>query len=469
MIPICKRVVCALLAVAVFCGDVAGAKNEAAAPAKIETVQQAIAALKAAGIIYVEDTATPESQQKTALADLNQTVKTNTLTSLRSLTPIDKKPKLSKELLEHFTAFQQGREALKDYPYIEAIIHLYKFRRDKLKRFPAGALEPFYAVAECRPKNIPLLVQACYRLLPEHEITMLLATGEKPIEKDEDGETALHAAARCCLEPKTLRMLIRAGASVTETNKDGYTPLHLAAQAGANAQTLRTLFQAGKPPKPGDLETTSALGNSLLPGITPVLAAMESCTPESVQELVRAGLDIYEQNSRGYTALHILSLNERLTPALLKMFAKKKDFVREKCIGERSRSALLMALPWMDEPLLEAFIAADAKCVSAMDADKRNCLHYLMSNKKATPKMLQTVLKAVNKLKMQYYINMKDSPQGWTPLHCAVYYACPANMVKMLISSGANMRIKDKDGRTPYVNSDGRIQRSTNRSESATR
>ena len=419
MIHICKRVVCALLAVATLCGDLAGAKGKVEAPAvaAIETAQQAINALKEAEIIRTE--------KKDARVLSQWMPKSN-----------GKAPELSKTLLKHFEAFQKSQEELKDYPYVETVMRLFKCRYDKQKRFPTGALEPFYAIADCRPKNIPLLVQACYRPMPEHEIKTLLAAGEKPNAKDADGDTALHAAARCCLGAKVLQMLIKAGASVNVANNDGYTPLHLAAQAGADAKSLRVLLDAG-----ANQKATAPFSDV---GVTPGMAAMESCTAKSLNELVKAGMDLNVAGVgfRGASVTPLMILCQvGITVEELAVFRKAGVNLNARCFTSRMTPALL-ALCHADEKLVRAF--ADAKAdFTIVDANGQTSLHDLCSNMQVTPGMFDIVYKS------QKNVNAVDNLSKQTPLHIIARRSGSVEVAKRLLKAGAKKDMKDRNGKTP--------------------
>ena len=401
-----------LAAVVVICGMLAGAKEaEEAEPSGITTAQQAIQALKEAGIIYV-------GKRKEAR-----------VRSFYCVRDDEKAQGLSKELMAHYAAFQKGSETLKDYPYIETIIQLFKYRQNKQAKFPAGALEPFYA-AGCRPKGIPLLTQACYRPRPEKEIKALLKLGANPNDKDADDENALHTAARCKLGAKVLQTIHKAGADINAANKHGYTPLHLATQAGSDETSLRTLLKAGADPKAQTTEKAK---------LPPVMVAMESCTLKSITAMMKAGLDLNEKNASGFNALSMLG-EQNITPEEMALFLKAGINLNEK-LGTVGSTPATMMLMKADEKLLRALLAAKAD-FSMVNNHGRNALHYLVLNKKLTPAMLDLMLKEQKK------VNTVDKLNQHTPLHLAILCGCSAEIVKKLLDAGANKNLKNWENKT---------------------
>ena len=403
-----------VLAALLACGEFAGAKGKAKAvppsPTIIETVPAAIAALKSAEIIR-----TTEPQE-------------SVLAKWRAPGEEKNAVEKSKKLLAHF---ENKKEDLKDYPYIEEIIHLFHYRRNKQSRFPAGVLEPFYAEPTCRPKNMPLLVQACYRPFPEHEIKLLLAGGENPNAKDADGDTALHAAARCCLSAKVLRALIKAGARVNEPNNDGYTPLHLAAQAGADEKSLRVLLEAG-----ADQQVLSSRKSGMK--MIPVMMAMECCTVQSLQDMVNAGMDL-NAKANNCNALYLLC-QRGISAEELAVFLQAGVDVNERFSFFRISPAIL-ALCRADEKVVRALLAAGAD-FTMTDATKQTALHYLASNEHATSAMFELVHN------VQKDVNAVDSQQD-TALHAAAFWGGSAEIVKCLLKAGTNKEARNKKGKTP--------------------
>lgn len=401
----------ALLACGGFSEAKVKAKTVAASPATIKTVPEAIAALKAAEIIRTAE------QQESVLA------------KWRAPGENKKAVEMSKKLLAHL---ENKANKPQDYPCIEEIIHLFHYRSNKHGRFPTGALEPFFAVPACRPKNMPLLVQACYRPLPEREIKLLLTKGENPNAKDADGETALHAAARCCLGAKVLRALIKAGARVNEPNNDGYTPLHLAAQAGADEKSLRVLLEAG-----ADQQVLSSRKSGMK--LTPVMMAMECCTLQSLQDMANAGMDLNAKANMNCNALYLLC-QRGISAEELAVFLQAGADVNERFFIFRVSPAVL-ALYRADEKLVRALLAAGAD-FTMTDASKQTALHYLAGNEQATSAMFELVHN------VQKDVNAVDS-QLYTPLHTAAFWGGSAELVKCLLKAGANKDARTKKGKTP--------------------
>ncbi|KAM3073881.1 hypothetical protein ACMFMG_008499 [Clarireedia jacksonii] len=87
-----------------------------------------------------------------------------------------------------------------------------------------------------RTREIPLhdLMYCVQRSRPIHIllVDLLLDYGADVNDTDQDGNTALHFAAKVLTEIKVTQYLVSRGASVTIANHEGETPLHVAARGG---------------------------------------------------------------------------------------------------------------------------------------------------------------------------------------------------------------------------------------------
>ena len=179
-------------------------------------------------------------------------------------------------------------------------------------------------------------------------VRVVLAEGADANERDADGTTALHHAARIgALE--VAELLLAAGAEVDARTRYGVTPLALAAASGS-PELLTRLIEAGADPDATSREGQTVLMNAALNGTPATIetllqhganvnaaeqfrgqtalmwAAAKGNTP-AVTALVQAGADISAESSAGFTAFLFAVRENRIEAAreLLEFGANVED------------------------------------------------------------------------------------------------------------------------------------------------
>ncbi len=121
-------------------------------------------------------------------------------------------------------------------------------------------------------------------------VRWLLRAGADPAAADNEGFTALHAAAQQDDDMVVTSMLAHPGIQTSPANQHGLTPLHLAALRG-NADAVGCLIM-----RDASLEAEDREGDR------PLHMAALGRSPEAVMFLLAAGADRRARNSCGQTA-----------------------------------------------------------------------------------------------------------------------------------------------------------------------
>ena len=206
--------------------------------------------------------------------------------------------------------------------------------------------------------------------------------------KQQEGESALHAAARNN-DVSMVEDLLSKGCSREEFDSKGWTPLHIAATRG-NLEVLRCLVA-----HPGNINVASEQMNKE----TPLGLAAEYDKAEAIEILAAAGATIDARNSCDYTPLMVAALEgcSSAVKTLIELGAEIN--------GHNSfESALLLLCGRMNE-------------------------------KEARLEILQMMLDA------GAYPDGIENPVGWTPLHKAAEWSDEA-IISTLIAGGANVNAK---------------------------
>ena len=206
------------------------------------------------------------------------------------------------------------------------------------------------------------------------------------------GNTPLHRAAKAG-HADAVAVLLEAGADPNVRNNKIITPLHYATEAGVN-QAIFALLSVGADPNVPDINGNSALHQ-----------AVKQSNAEAVQALLASGSSLNAQNKNGQTPLHISARYGRAEHMEILL-----DYGADLSLTDRDGKV----------PLHHAVLAGDVETVSALLA------------KGSDP-------------------NARDF-NGSTPLHSVAlpYYAQgdPGGVIAVLLESGAEKDIKDKDGIT---------------------
>ncbi len=188
-----------------------------------------------------------------------------------------------------------------------------------------------------RPGPLPVLTAICLALAPAFSpagaplldavlggdiaaVRATLAQGADANERDSDGTTALHHAARLgALE--IADQLIAAGAEVDAGTRYGITPLALAAASGG-AELVTRLLAAGADPGATSREGQTVLMNAALNG-----------TPAMIETLLSHGANVNAaEQFRGQTAL-MWAAAKGNTAALTTLLAAGADISAESAAG----------------------------------------------------------------------------------------------------------------------------------------
>ena len=116
-------------------------------------------------------------------------------------------------------------------------------------------------------------------------------------ERDNDGNTVLHAAALYG-DVGVIERLLREGADIEARNNSGLTPLHLAAIQD-NEDNVKILIRNG-----ADLNAEARDGRTSLMSVASHGYSRGWVGGSCAEVLIRCGADIHRKNKYGFTALH---------------------------------------------------------------------------------------------------------------------------------------------------------------------
>ncbi|GAB2504056.1 ankyrin repeat domain-containing protein [Lysobacter humi (ex Lee et al. 2017)] len=213
---------------------------------------------------------------------------------------------------------------------------------------------------------------------PEAVMT-LLSNGADPRQRDADGNTALHFAARST-DPGVAALLRDAAAELEAINREGLSPLGMACAAG-NWRVAKFLLERGAKPEP--------------PGGQPALiaaAAHEDDDPAGVQLLLRHKARVDAKDPQGRSALHAAAFAGHVEIVLALLDAGADPTLAD----AQGRTPLMEAargghLEVVDE-LLRHLPDGGAAQAMRVDATGRSLLALACEAEGATPALIERLL-----------------------------------------------------------------------------
>uniref|UniRef100_A0A674NCS5 Protein phosphatase 1 regulatory subunit 16A n=1 Tax=Takifugu rubripes TaxID=31033 RepID=A0A674NCS5_TAKRU len=243
---------------------------------------------------------------------------TSHLELIQELQQLDKVPSL-----ERLRAAQKRRtQQLKRWAVYEKEMQSKKRKADKKTR-NVNSLQYEHKKHVSFAASVALL-EASARNDPE-EVRYLLTNNVSPDLCNEDGLTALH---QCCIDnyEEMVKILLDRGANVNAQDNELWTPLHAAATCG-HAGLVKILIAHGADllavnsdgnmpydlceddPTLDIIETAMANRGITQEMINETRASTERHMLEDIQELLRQGEEVNQQDSQGATLLHIAAAN----------------------------------------------------------------------------------------------------------------------------------------------------------------
>ncbi|XP_071349730.1 protein phosphatase 1 regulatory inhibitor subunit 16B [Trachinotus anak] len=243
----------------------------------------------------------------------------NHLELIQELQQLDKVPSL-----ERLRAAQKRRtQQLKRWAVYEKEMQNKKRKADKKGR-NANNLQQIESKRHVSFAASVALLEASARNDPD-EVRYLLRNNVSPDLCNEDGLTALH---QCCIDnyEEMVKILLDRGASVNAQDNELWTPLHAAATCG-HAGLVKILIAHGADllavnsdgnmpydlceddPTLDIIETAMANRGITQEMINETRASTERRMLGDIQELLRQGEEVNQQDSQGATLLHIAAAN----------------------------------------------------------------------------------------------------------------------------------------------------------------
>ena len=284
------------------------------------------------------------------------------------------------------------------------------------------------------------------------------------------GPRPLHTAVQSARDPATITVLLEAGAAVHGRNEEDHTPLHHAAKKGTPA-IVRTLLEAGAQ------VDMRASGFNVDWGWdwTPLhLAAESNPDPEVVRVLLEAGADAGARGYYGQTPLHMAASNKNPAVTALLLEAGADVNVRE-WMGRTPLHAAAAANgnPAVIDLLLEA--GADLHTVGSYaeeyvriysPLDGVTPLHEAAASN-PNPAVVTALVRAGSEVNTgrppdaaavpiehagtfltEIAIRNIRDPGQTSPLHLAALSNRNPAVIEALVSLGADMELRGRDGRT---------------------
>ena len=251
--------------------------------------------------------------------------------------------------------------------------------------------------------------------------SVLVACGAKLDVEDFDGDTPLYVA---CLDGHNCvaSILIAAGASLLIAGRDCFTPLHIACENG-HTSTAMLLLEAGFPINIRDDKSVTALHTACAAGNTETAAA-----------LVKSGADMTLGDKSGRTPLHAASSNGHTETAAM-LLASGADWTATARRG--------------DPPLLVAITFNHLSCVQLLSSYGASRTFTLVSTDDVRPQIDAEVL--ARSRGHQPIVEWLLESRLWnSPLHHLV--ALEPSRARALLRAGASLSVcAAPNGPTPLA------------------
>ncbi|KAL8600993.1 hypothetical protein ACOMHN_030650 [Nucella lapillus] len=305
---------------------------------------------------------------------------------------------------------------------------------------------------------LPIPTMALSLTLTEHSLKLTLCrdhwylalrllTDTECGEKDQQGNTTLHIAARTG-EDDILRTIIRSGASLTPHNKKGLTPPQVDEKLRKNREAQRRVMEDSRGPD--------------------LLVAARDGDVESVKVLVCQGASVSCEDSARNTALHLACRHGHCHIVTLLLQVK----ARPDAVNAERQTPLHVACGWGHLTAAKMLLDHGAD-VRAPDCRRWAPLHEACrggfpdiaalliehgADAKGEDRAELTPLylacegghtpTAQRLLQARAHVNRRNGPEGRTALHVACLSGHSA-LVSLLLHHRADVRLKDASGRRP--------------------
>ena len=250
-------------------------------------------------------------------------------------------------------------------------------------------------------------------------VQVLIDAGADIETKDGLGRSPLHVASFSG-ELTTMTKLVEAGADVRATDSERYTCLMFAAVSG---HTDAVRYLAGLPEV--DLNQQSEDGHTALH------FAVERKHPDVVQVLINMGTDIETKNDKGHSPLHEASISGELTT--VKMLVEAGADVRA---TDSERTTCLMFAAHSGHTDAVRYLAGLPEVeLNQQSGDDRTALHVAVERE--NPDVVQVLIDAGANIEIK-------NDEGRSPLHVASFVGEVATMTK-LVRAGADVCSTDSE------------------------
>ena len=270
-------------------------------------------------------------------------------------------------------------------------------------------------------------------------LLLLIECGAPLDATDEVGWTLLHQAV-CYENTEFIDALLARNFDINIKGKhDGRTPLHVAASKGVNitkylldkGADVNAVNNYGDTPLFGAVEDNNKIAKEILKGNNK-LNALQKESMELIRLLLSKGADINHKTNYGTTVLHF-AIQEKNTALIKFLVGKGADInIRNK----KNQSAIYLAALNNQMDVVLFLLEKGA------EIDQKSAYMLLPAAAKNGNLALTESL-----LEQKLNVNHKNA-NGNTALHEAAA-AGKLEMVKLLISRGANSKIRNNYGETP--------------------
>ncbi|XP_048239578.1 uncharacterized protein LOC124112111 isoform X2 [Haliotis rufescens] len=247
--------------------------------------------------------------------------------------------------------------------------------------------------------------------------------------QDSNGNTALHCSLLYKLHShEVIQALVEKGDDVGIKNKKDKTPLHCAARRQC-IECVKLLLPVS------DVNAQDSDGDTALH--CSLLSDKPHCH-EVIQALVEKGADVGIKNKKDQTPLHCAA--RRQCMECVKLFLPVSDVNAQDSDGNTALHCILLSYISHSHEVIQALVEKGAD-VGIKNKKDKTPLHCAARRQ---------CIECVKLLLPVSDVNAQDS-DGNTALHCILlsYISHSHEVIQALVEKGADVRIKNKEGKTP--------------------